>query len=99
MELKPGFKTSEFWLTVLAFVVGMACETFAGALEMSQQAGVERGWFGAALAACGFLLQIVGLFGYQRARSAVKAAASVASLPLPSALPTPPARPSAMPSP
>lgn len=74
-DVKPGGSTSEFRLTVVAMVVGVILEGVSAVLLNLQARGVDKPWFAVALTACGVLLQIVSLLGYQRSRSTVKAAA------------------------
>jgi len=61
---KPGIKTSEFWLTALAQILGMAMHMLAmyQDAEWAQVAGV----------CVGGALQILSLLGYQSARAKTK---------------------------
>lgn len=101
MELKPGFETSEWTLTKAAVVLGCVLEGAAGTMHALMDSGVSAPWFPMALAVCGFVLQAASIFGYQKGRAVVKAAAidaGVATFPPPasSLMPTPPARPSSL---
>jgi ABC-type antimicrobial peptide transport system permease subunit len=77
----PGKSTSEFKLTTVAIIVGGVLEAFAGVLHSLQEQGLSSNWFTVALLVCGALIQICGLFGYQKSRTLVKASMVAAEVP------------------
>ena len=77
----PGTQTSEFKLTAIVMIVGLALESVSTVLHTLQDGGVSFPWFNVVLAACGALLQICSLLGYTKSRTLVKAATVVAPAP------------------
>lgn len=73
-----GRHTSEWSVTRLAVVVGAILETMATGIHGLQAGGVNATWFAVALAVIGVALQVVSIFGYQKGRATVKAAAITA---------------------
>lgn len=81
METKAGVKTSEFYLTAIAMVIGTILEAVAvPLLERLAATNPQLGWVPFALIAAGALIQVAGLFGYQKSRADVKAAAAAAGV-------------------
>jgi hypothetical protein len=73
-ETKPGFKTSEFWLTALAQIIGVVLEALAvPLLEKS-----EKPWAPMVLLVVAVVLQVCTMYGYQKGRTLVKASAVAA---------------------
>lgn len=70
----PGPQTSEFKLTAVALIVGIVLESTSAVLHALQDAGTQAPWIPGVLAVIGALVQIAGLFGYQKGRAAVKTA-------------------------
>lgn len=66
---KPGFKTTEFWLTAVAQIAGLAASS--GAIAEGSQ--VER--------ILGLVLMALATLGYQASRGAVKKAAATTKQP------------------
>lgn len=83
----PGKTTSEFKLTAVAIIVGGVLEAFAGVLHSLKEAGLGSDWFTVALVVCGALIQVAGVFGYQKSRTLVKAAVAAAEAPTVGMLP------------
>lgn len=77
----PGTSTSEFKLTLIAFVLGTLLEGAAGVMHTVQDAGHGASWFPMVFAVLGALTQILGLFGYQKGRAVVKSALIQSSTP------------------
>lgn len=73
-EAKPatGSSTSEFKLTVLAFIIGTVLDAVATVLHSLQDAGMSAPWFAIALAVLGTVTQVAALFGYTKSRTLVK---------------------------
>lgn len=72
--ITPGVGTSEFKLTVAAFIAGTILDAAGGAIQSLQAGGVNATWFATALAVLGVLVQIMSVFGYQKSRTALKVA-------------------------
>jgi hypothetical protein len=79
----PGSSTSEFKLTIVAFVIGSLLELAAGIMHSIQDAGQGASWFPMVFSVLGALTQILGLFGYQKGRAVVKASLIAADAPSP----------------
>ena len=68
-----GFASSEGKLTAIAMVVGFLLESVAvPLLDKFSTSNPGAVWASVALMACGALIQVAALFGYQRARTALK---------------------------
>ena len=67
MEVKPGFKTTEFWLSLLVILLG----AFAASGVL-----VEGHW---ALKGAGLLLSALGAMGYGASRAKTKLGAAMAT--------------------
>lgn len=67
--MKPGYKTTEFWLTVAAVVGGLVLAS--GGFEPESCAA---SWCSGALAIVGFVVTALGALGYTWNRSKLKAA-------------------------
>ena len=61
--MKPGATTTEFWLTILATMLGTTLEVFGM---------FEDEWSRVAAFVCGALIQTLSIMGYQQARAKVK---------------------------
>ncbi len=77
-----GTSTSEFKLTIVAFIIGSLLETVAGVMHSLQDAGQGASWFPMVYAVLGALTQIAGLFGYTKSRTLVKAAVAAQDAPV-----------------
>lgn len=82
---KSGVKTSEFWLTSIAMLLGMILESVAIPLiEKAVAADGANMWLPVVLILAGAAVQICALFGYTKSRAVLKianvqAAASLSS--------------------
>lgn len=70
METKPGYKTTEFWLSGLAIAVAST----TAALEVLQNSGNSPGWVHGAIVAAGMLSAVLTVLGYGKARVQLKIA-------------------------
>lgn len=77
-----GTSTSEFKLTLVAIAIGGLLETAAGVMHSLQDAGQGASWFPMCFAVLGALTQILGLFGYTKSRTLVKAAVAAQDAPV-----------------
>ena len=67
--MKPGYKTTEFWLTIVAQVVGLLL--MSGAFDC--QPGAEcPAWMGTMTKLLGMASMLLSGLGYQFSRGAVK---------------------------
>ena len=73
VKTKPGIKTTEFWLTILANIVGLAMEVL-GAVE---EVAPENQWVRISLVLGGLGLQALSGFGYVASRTALKKAEAI----------------------
>ncbi len=78
----PGTSTSEFKLTIVAFILGSLLETAAGVMHSIQDAGQGASWFPMVLSVLGAMTTICGLFGYQKGRAVVKSALIASDAPV-----------------
>jgi hypothetical protein len=82
--LKPGSETTEWKGTKIAMYGGLILEAAVlPALAMFQSAHPGAAWAAGAMGLSGALLQAFSLFGYQRARSSLKATAMTQGVPGP----------------
>lgn len=62
VALKPGWKTSEFWFTLIVQAVGTAYQI--GIIDPAGDSNLEKG--------IALLIQVLSAYGYQRFRTAAK---------------------------
>lgn len=71
--MKPGYKTTEFWLTFAAVIGGLVMAS--GAFE---PASCSASWCGGVLSILGLILSALGAMGYTFNRSKLKSFDTIA---------------------
>ena len=70
---KPGYKTTEFYLTLLAVLFGVLAQ-----FGVFEPASCTQDWCSVADKALGFLVMVLATLGYQYVRTSTKNTATVA---------------------
>ncbi len=75
--MKPGYKTSEFWLTLATAAIGLVAVLWG--LSPAEQADIVRHVEGAIVAVGGLVANAYAVWKYVEARTALKMVSSPAS--------------------